>query len=237
MRLIALLSGGLDSTVALTLALLQFDPSESLALTFDYGQRNAKAEQHSSARIAGELGVRHRIISLPFLNEVSSGPMVNSNSALPHPGARGIESGAQDGKTNAEAVWIPHRNGLMIAIAASFADGQGGGQIVVGFNREEAETFPDNSADFLSATNLALVNGCSHPVSVISPTCDLDKTEIVRAGFKNNAPLAHLHSCYENQDPACGRCEPCERLKRALTESGHLRDFLRLKNWETYPAS
>ena len=41
----------------------------------------------------------------------------------------------------------PNRNGGFLNVAASFAEKLGAGSVVVGFNREEAETFPDNTRD------------------------------------------------------------------------------------------
>ena len=54
-------------------------------------------------------------------------------------------------RETARAVWVPNRNGVLINAAAAFAERSGCSQVVVGFNREEAATFPDNSADFLEA--------------------------------------------------------------------------------------
>ena len=49
---------------------------------------------------------------------------------------------------SAKNVWVPNRNGAFINIAASFCDAYEADYIVIGFNAEEAVTFPDNSTDF-----------------------------------------------------------------------------------------
>ena len=126
MRMIALLSGGLDSTVALTMVLRKEPIEPGLALTFDYGQIAAQGEIRAACAIAGRFHLEHRVIDLPFLAEVASGPLVGKGEAdLPRPGESGIEEAAETAKEAARAVWIPHRNGVFLAVAAAFADAAG----------------------------------------------------------------------------------------------------------------
>jgi 7-cyano-7-deazaguanine synthase len=236
MALIALLSGGLDSTVALALALeTGTRGADALALTFRYGQRSERSEVRAAEHIARKLGVEHRSLDLPFLRELAVGPLVGKGGDLPRPDEVDLEPGAGKAREGAAAVWIPHRNGLFVAIAATLADARGGGKIVVGFNREEGETFPDNSLPYLEAVNHALRFATREDVEVVSPTANLDKTDILREGFRTSAPLDRIHSCYEDRDPFCGTCESCARLRRGLERSGHLRDFLAMRGWERFP--
>ncbi|OLN29974.1 7-cyano-7-deazaguanine synthase QueC [Desulfosporosinus metallidurans] len=211
---IVLLSGGLDSTVALALYLEK--NSLKLALTFDYGQRANEKEISSAQKIAEYYDIPHRVVPLPFLQEQTHSALVNRSEDLPN---IGIEELDLQGVTtqSASQVWVPNRNGLFMNIAAVFAENMGEpSDIITGFNREEAATFPDNSLEFIDAMNRSFSYSTQEKVSVVSPTSNLTKAEIVREGLRLNVPFEHIWSCYESKDRICGQCESCQRLKRAL---------------------
>lgn len=217
-RVIALLSSGLDSSVALLLAQRQ-GLSVAFALTYDYGQRAAACEMQSARRIAEHFGVPHRTLSLPWFRELKgTGALLEKNAELPQPRLENLSERAFSEKS-AAAVWVPNRNGVFIEIAAGFAESEGADSVLVGFNREEAQTFPDNSEGYRSAITASLAFSTANQVKVISPTVQMTKTEIVKEAAKQGFPFGLLWSCYESRAKMCGRCESCMRLKRALNEN------------------
>lgn len=125
---------------------------------------------------------------------------------------------------------MPNRNGLFLNIAASFAEGLGAAAILTGFNREEAETFPDNSASFVEAANGSLRFSTLSGVRVESPTLQMNKLEIVQEGLRVQLPFELTWSCYEGFDKMCGACESCLRSKRAYHEGGVWERMKRLFN-------
>ncbi len=217
MSSIVLLSGGLDSTVSLSQALREGEVS--LCLTFDYGQRARLKEISAAAEIAGHYRLKHRVIVLPFLKEITATSLVSREADIPEPGDDDFRRPEKMAET-AGAVWVPNRNGVFINIAASFAEAMDSGQIVTGFNAEEAQTFPDNSREFLIACNQALSLSTLKKVRVLSYTQMLDKTGIVRLGRRLGAPLQYVWPCYHGGEKICGRCESCRRYLRALKEAG-----------------
>ena len=213
MRCISLLSGGLDSVVATTIAARE--GSVELALTFDYGQRAASAEVAAAQAVCRELGLPHRVIELPWLAEVTTTALVNRDSALPEPAADEFDD-AEKTAASAAAVWVPNRNGVFINIAAAFAESLGCEAVVCGFNAEEGQTFPDNTPAFAQAASEALAYSTLAKVRVWSPTQDLTKARIVALGRRIGAPLSHVWSCYEPGPEPCGKCESCRRFRRAM---------------------
>jgi 7-cyano-7-deazaguanine synthase len=205
MKGVAILSGGLDSTVSLAAALRRMDLV--LALTFDYGQRAARREREASARIARRYGVTHRVIPIPWLAGLTRSALVDRRAALPL-----REMSAR----SAKAVWVPNRNGVFIEIAAAHAESLGATRLVTGFNREEAATFPDNSPAYVRAVNRALGYSTANGVRVVSFTGSLDKRGIVRLGRRLGAPLDWIWPCYEGGRAWCRACESCLRSLRAL---------------------
>ena len=207
MKGVAILSGGLDSTVSLAVAVRKMELV--LALTFDYGQRAARREREASAAIARNYRVPHRVIAIPWLASLTGTALVNRKAALPR---------HEMSERSARAVWVPNRNGVFIEIAAAHAESAGATRLITGFNREEAATFPDNSKAYVGAVNRSLSYSTANGVRVVSYTIDLDKKGIVRLGRKLRAPLERIWPCYEGGRAWCGSCESCLRSLRALHE-------------------
>lgn len=214
---VSLLSGGLDSTVASFLAAREGTPAE--ALVFDYGQRSAKREIEAAKKIAKRLGSDLRVIKLPFLKEVTQTALVMNDKVIPQ-----IKMAKLDDRTETEKsameVWVPNRNGLFLNIGAAVAEGLGIGEILVGFNSEEAVTFPDNSANFVSRADNFFALSTMSKVRVKAPTIGLNKTEIVKKGIELDVPFQEIWSCYLGGRKMCGRCESCLRSLRAYQNAG-----------------
>jgi 7-cyano-7-deazaguanine synthase len=205
MKGVAILSGGLDSTVSLAAAMQHM--RVVLALTYDYGQRAAKRERAASARIAKHYGIPHRVIGIPWLAEITGSALVNRKARIPR---------NEMSERSAKAVWVPNRNGIFIEIAAAHAESLGANRLITGFNKEEAATFPDNSAAYVGAINRALSYSTANGVQVVSYTGALDKKKIVALGRRLDAPLQHIWPCYEGGRTWCGECESCLRSLRAI---------------------
>jgi 7-cyano-7-deazaguanine synthase len=212
-RALALLSAGLDSTVALALAAEQ-GTTIAAALTIDYGQRARQREIAYAARLADFFGVPHRVLELPFFAAATGGALLNAEDSLPAFDV-GFLDEAERTERSARAVWVPNRNGVFLEVAAMLAEAEGLDGVLIGFNREEAETFPDNGADYLAAVNTALGFSTQARVRVCSPTLDLSKREIVRELRRLEIPAELLWPCYEGGEDWCRRCESCARFLRA----------------------
>ncbi len=210
-RAVILLSGGLDSTVSLALSVRTRDVRG--ALFFDYGQHAARRERDAAKEIASCYGMSFHCIELPWLGALSSSSLIAGKGDPPRLSMSDIESG--DGSAS-RSVWVENRNGIFLNIAGAFAASRECGVVVAGFNREEAETFPDNSEAFLTAVNEAFRLGVGRRVCVESPTVTMSKREIAREGLRLDIPWKLLWSCYRGGDAMCGECESCLRLRRAV---------------------
>ena len=209
---IVLLSAGLDSAVNFKLALDK--GTVPLALTFDYGHRAARREAHFAGQMCERLGVKHQMLPLKWLGAITRTALVGKRRALPHPNEADLESAMA--KRTAAQVWVPNRNGVFLAAAAAFAEALGADQVVAGFNAEEAETFPDNSPEFVMAFNKTLRFSTRTRVKVKSYTASLRKAAIVKKGLRIGAPLELVWCCYDGGRRLCGRCESCMRFRRAI---------------------
>jgi 7-cyano-7-deazaguanine synthase len=204
---VALLSGGLDSVVALAAAARRARPV--LGLTFDYGQPSARREIAAARKVAERYSCRHRTLKLPWYAELLPVSFAARGAKVPEPEPEDF------GPASARAVWVPGRNLVFIAIAAAWAEKLGAAEVVTGFNAEEAATFPDNSAAFVRAATAALGFSSLGRVRVSAPLAGLDKRGIVRLGRRLGAPLELAWSCYRGGKAPCGRCESCRRRAAA----------------------
>jgi 7-cyano-7-deazaguanine synthase len=207
LRSLALVSGGLDSIVSLARAVKE--RSVESVMFFDYGQRARESERVSSMNAANYYGLPFQDVDVRWLESLSPAGMQVSNA----PDRRAEKT---DALQAIDEVWIPNRNGVFINIAAAYAERYACDTIVTGFNREEAEEFPDNSQDYVERVNRALELSTRNRVRVESFTIDLDKRAILRLGLELHAPLSIVWSCYRSGQRMCGRCASCRRLRGAL---------------------
>lgn len=213
---IILLSGGLDSLVAL--GAYKENYNIELALTFDYGQKAAKEEINTSKNICKHYGIKHKIIRLDWLKNITDTALV-SKSKVPD---KSIGT-----KESAKSVWVPNRNALFLNIAAAFADAQDYDYIIFGANKDEAENFSDNTEEFRkNITELFRSSTLKHP-AVIAPLINCSKGDIVKIATENDVPLNMVRSCYNSGHKHCGKCESCLHLKRALIEN-NCENYIRL---------
>ncbi|MDW7732815.1 MAG: 7-cyano-7-deazaguanine synthase QueC [Methanolobus sp.] len=217
---IALLSSGLDSVTAISVA--REHTEIKLALVFDYGQRSARREIECAKKISEYFGFDLRVVDLGWLAGITATSLVNTANEVP---VMSLEKISEDADPSicfesAKSVWVPNRNGVMINIAASFAESMGLDNVIVGFNKEEAVTFPDNSPEFIEAMDNSLSYSTLNKVRVVSPLIGMNKKEIVLKAIEVNAPLGFSWSCYHGEDVPCGTCESCVRRKRAFAEAG-----------------
>ncbi|MCL7410581.1 MAG: 7-cyano-7-deazaguanine synthase QueC [Methanosarcinaceae archaeon] len=220
MSAISLLSSGLDSVAALTLVKEQTDIK--LALTFDYGQRSSQREIEYSKTICNHFGIEHKVITIDWLGEITNTSLVNRDMDVPELTLERISDSADPEitKESAKNVWVPNRNGVMINIAASFAESLGCEYVIVGFNGEEAATFSDNSFEYVQAMDNCLSYSTRNGVKVLAPLIEFDKNGIVREALRSGAPLEWSWSCYHGADVPCGVCESCVRRARGFAEAG-----------------
>ena len=213
-KAISVLSGGLDSTVATS---YYSDKYEIHAITFNYGQRSAEMEIKSAGAVCEKLGIEHSVIDLPWLKKLGKSALT-SDEDVPKLKIDELDSKEICDET-ARKVWVPGRNVVFTAIATSFAEAENAEKIIVGWDLEEAATFPDNSKEFLDAFNNVLKIGTLEGVKIEAPVINMSKTEIVALGIKIDAPMDLSYSCYMGEEEPCGTCESCMRRIRAFKDA------------------
>ena len=215
-KFVVLLSGGLDSTLNLYESIDQ--GQVELALTFNYGQKAASREIEVCKKFCRELGVAHKVIDLPWFQDFTFSSLVDAGKSPPIGLAVKIDD-LETSLQTAKNVWVPNRNGIFLNIGAGFAEGLGAGYVVVGFNAEEAQTFPDNSLAYLEQTNKSFAYSTANKTQAVSFTTNLNKTQMVLRASELNIPLENVWPCYFSGETLCGHCESCQRFNRAVKDA------------------
>ena len=222
---IVLFSGGIDSTACFYWAKERYD--KIILLSFTYGSKEDEVITNTNGKFSSFFDVECKIISLPFLKEFSekTGSSLSSSQDAPptFDSFNQLEDKDMTTKT-AKEVWVPGRNILFLSIASSFADSfEESVDIIFGANKEEGETFPDNTLEFVDKMNETIVLGCLNEVRIIAPFHDYDKKAIITYLDSIKAQIQLSSSCYnvkkwteDNLPIHCGKCESCLRRKRAF---------------------
>ena len=214
-KAISVLSGGLDCTVATSVFK---DDFKIHAITFDYGQKAFKRELQAAEEICSKMGWTHEVIDLPWLAQISNSSL-NTDEDIPELSESDLDN-LEKSTQSASSVWVPARNMVFTSIAVSYAESIGAEKIIVGWDAEEAATFPDNSKEFLETFNELIDVGSPDNIKIEAPLIELNKEEIVKLGLNIGAPIELSYSCYKGSDKQCGVCESCVRRKRAFKSLG-----------------
>lgn len=203
-RVVLLLSGGIDSSALA--ALLKNHDCEVLALHVDYGQRAAATEWVAVKRVCAELGLQKpTTFDMSAIGRLLKSEIVQTEKTKPGK-VRKSDDFAVD--------FLPHRNALLVSLAATFAADRGASHVVFGIIGGAEKAYPDTSIAFLKKLQ-ALFN-TAPKVQVIAPFAGMNKRHVVRLAVANGLQIASTYSCNANAARHCGRCPSCVERRQAI---------------------
>ena len=219
MKAVVLLSGGLDSTTCLGIAVDKHGRENVSALSISYGQRHAR-ELISAKSVAEYYGVaRYEFDAAAIFSNSGSALLNTSTKNLSHE-----TYGEQIAKNARVETYVPFRNGLMISIAAAFADGLDADavEIYIGVHQDDAaeNAYPDCRADFIEAISTAVSIGTYGKIKIVAPFLGKTKADVVKAGLALKVPYELTWSCYERGEKPCGVCATCRDRAAAFATNG-----------------
>lgn len=208
---VVLLSGGLDSAVALFHAVNSDSPDYETvhALSFQYGQRH-QAELNRASQMARAAGLpegRHTILELPPF------PVW---SALTHGGTL---DAITDMNPNVPASFVPGRNLMFVTLGAMYGYDRGLSTVVIGANQVDFSGYPDCRDNSLSCMERAVQRSFDWgDFKLARPLINMSKAEIWanadRLGILELVRTGTL-SCYKGDQTerpwgfGCGECPSC----------------------------
>ena len=214
---IVLLSGGIDSTTTLAMAIVQ--DYECSALSVDYGQRH-RLELEAAQRIADSLGAKdHRIVKID--NRIFTGSALTNDVDVPK------QRSAEEIGHGIPVTYVPARNTIFLAHALAWAEVKGAAHIFLGVNALDYSGYPDCRPEFImlfeTLANVATKAGVEgHRFQIHAPLIKLSKAEIIRKAIELKVDLSLTHSCYDPTPDgrACGECDSCQLRLKGFREAG-----------------
>lgn len=234
-KVVVLFSGGIDSTVLLTKCEKEYD--EVVALNFSYGSKHNWVERQATRKITGKLGITLVEYDIPTTCLVGNFDPTYCDYHADFLKSDLLESGGEipEGNHNEENVKstvVPLRNGIMLMLAAAFAESRKFNAVAIANHGEDRFLYADCRPEFIGAIHEAIVLGTDR-VDIYAPFTDMTKAEIVKLGAKIGAPLELTWSCYRGGKKHCGLCSACVERISAFRENG-LVDLVEYKidiNW------
>jgi 7-cyano-7-deazaguanine synthase len=217
-RAVLLLSGGLDSSTLLALAIR--DGYEVYAMSFRYGQRHAH-EIAAAKRIAESYGVAgHVIVDIDL--RIFGGSALTADIAVPK------DRMAADMSSGIPITYVPARNTIFLSYALAWAEVLGARDIFIGVNAVDYSGYPDCRPEYVSAyerlANLATKAAVEElsRIRIRAPLLDLTKAEIITLGASLDVDYGMTSSCYDPtaDGVACGRCDSCKLRLKGFADAG-----------------
>ena len=216
-RAVVLLSGGIDSTTTLAIAIAE--GYVAYALSFDYGQRH-QIETEAARRVADSLDAKeHRIAKIDLcifggsaLTDDIDVPKQRSEIEIAH----GIP-----------ITYVPARNTIFLAYALAWAEVIAANDIFLGVNAIDYSGYPDCRPEFIEAfenlANLGTKAGVeASRFQIHTPLIKFSKADIIRKAVELGVDLSLTHSCYDPtpEGLACGQCDSCLLRLKGFREVG-----------------
>jgi len=215
-KAIVLLSGGLDSSTVLAMALEK--RYEVIALTFDYGQKHSR-ELESAKKIASHYAVVDHLIMTLDLGRFTNSSLTDRLREIPHDRNRSKMA------SEIPNTYVPARNLVFLSVASSLAESIDSEAVFIAANAVDFSGYPDCTPEFFEAFQKTLDVGTKagkqgRPVRVFAPILELSKADIVREAVRLGVPLELTWSCYGGGQLACGRCDSCILRLQGFAEAG-----------------
>ena len=219
MKALVLFSGGVDSTTCLGIAVNKYGADEVLALSLYYGQKHSR-ELEAARKIAKHYGVKHKELDLALIFADSDCSLLSGSTEDIPKESYAEQLKKTDGKP--VSTYVPFRNGLFLASAASIALSNGCTEIYYGAHSDDAagNAYPDCSSDFNDAINRAIYLGSGEELRVVAPFIGMNKAQVIAEGLKLSVPYELTWSCYEGGDKPCGSCGTCRDRIAAFRANG-----------------
>ena len=210
-KAIVLLSGGMDSSTALSIAIKE--GFKCYALTLDYGQRHQN-EINSAKNIVKDFEIiEHKLLSID-LTVFGGSALTDGNLQVPEKESTGIP-----------ITYVPARNTIFFSLALAWAEVLKADAIFSGVNAVDYSGYPDCRPEYIAAVqdlfNLATkITSEGKNIEVRAPLINMDKKEIIKIGIENGIDFSKTVSCYQldHNGKSCGLCDSCRIRLRAFKE-------------------
>lgn len=208
MNVVAICSGGLDSTILYHY--LKQQGNLVTVLNFDYGSKHNDRERAALNKLIPNVQTLNLDLTL-----FKSALLKHSSEAIPE---------GHYADSTMKSTVVPFRNGIMLSYAVGYADSYEMDCVALGNHFGDHAVYPDCRAEFVEMFGLAAQAGTYSNIQFLAPFTEMTKTEIVKFAIRElkltPEYLAGTWSCYVGGEHHCGRCSTCVERKEAFADAG-----------------
>lgn len=221
-RAVVLLSGGMDSSTVLYIAVKQHNKVVDV-VSIDYGQRH-KRELEAAYQVYQRIKSEKPNQVLDFkklsidLTQIGGSPLTSSSLTVP-----------KRKEQKQRLTVVPFRNTIHLTLAAAYAETKQIYTIYHGACKDDAENYPDCRYFYFKSLESTLEKGSTYETkfTIITPVVDMWKADIVRLGLSLGVPYELTWTCY------LGEKKPCYVLYNLPKEEACDACFERIRAFET----
>ena len=220
-KALVLLSGGLDSSVVLSVC--QDKGYDIYAISFDYGQRHKVELEYAKFQATFFNCISHEVFKMEFYG----GSALTDDIKVPK--NRDSHSMSKD----IPVTYVPSRNIVFLSFASGYAECHDIDNIFIGVNAIDYSGYPDCRKNFIDNFEKLINKSTKKGIEgskfkINTPLINLSKKDIIKLGHKNGVDFSMTSSCYNPKlKKNCGVCDSCLLRKQGFEEAG-LRDPARI---------
>jgi 7-cyano-7-deazaguanine synthase len=209
-----LLSGGIDSSTCLAIAIAAHGAENVTPVSVDYRQRHRR-ELHAAQDVCKHygIGMQHQLFTI---DDIPQSLLTDPTKEVPNVSYSELKGVSPS--------YVPFRNGQLLSKIAALAasrvaqpneDHGDTGEIYIGTHAEDAagDAYPDCRLDFIGAMGAAIYIGTYHKVRLRAPLIEMSKVQIIQEGAFLGVPYHLTWSCYKGEALHCGTCPTCRARK------------------------
>lgn len=209
MKVCVLLSGGMDSVAVLYDAMRTHEVVA--CLSFDYGAKHNHREIPFAVFHSEKNGIQHHTVPLDFMDGLFKSDLLKSGGDIPE---------GHYAEANMKSTVVPFRNGIMLSIAAGFAESVEAEGLVIAAHSGDHAVYPDCREDFMKSMGDAIQAGTYANISLLRPFISMRKEDIAKRGDELGVDFSQTWSCYKGGEVHCGKCGTCVERREAFVIAG-----------------
>lgn len=210
-NVVAVLSGGLDSSVMLMLLVEKYGNDRVFAVSYDYGQKQWM-ELKCARNLTESLGVEHKIFDLDILGKIARPMSANiQGTDVEMPKIKDVLGDPQP------VTYVPFRNLILLSLTLAYAEATKASHVFTGLQVHDEYGYWDTTQKFVDSINAVAQQNRTHKVEIIAPFSHLSKHQEIEI-CKELGMVDYLSStltCYnpDEHGKSCGKCPSCaERI-------------------------
>ncbi len=212
-KIVIIASGGMDSTTLLYDTIRTYGSENVVVLSFNYGSKHNAFELPKISLTCKKLQVEQKIIDLVNVFQNFKSHLLLGGESIPE---------GHYAQENMKQTIVPFRNGILLSIAAGYAETIKAKKIIYGAHLGDFFVYEDCRPEFISAFSSAVSLGTMNKISIEAPYSNINKGGILEKGLKLGVDYSLTHTCYNPNErgEACGRCGACCERLEAFDKNG-----------------